>query len=290
MSDRDWRLIREEGLDGTTAMAYDEVAAETVADGGPATVRVYRWLPSTLSLGYRQPAADVDFDFCDRREIRVTRRPTGGGAIYHDTYGDISYSIIAPADDVPGDLMDAYEQLCEPLFAFFRELGVDARFVEAEAPAIYEPACYLRALHPAHDIVAGPDGRKISGNAQYRQKEAVVQHGSITYELQADEHLGCFADPGVTAAEFRDRVTSIAEQTGESDGEAPTGTGEDVNPLGGMALRRARAVRVLEDALADWADAEAGDWTDDERARAAALAESKYASDAWIRDRQDPTD
>ncbi|MFB6206484.1 MAG: biotin/lipoate A/B protein ligase family protein, partial [Haloglomus sp.] len=111
MSDRDWRLVREEALDGPLAMAYDEIAAETVAEGGPATVRVYQWRPGTLSMGYRQDPATVDFDYCEAQGISVTRRPTGGGAIYHDTVGDISYSIIAPADDVPGNLMDAYEQL-----------------------------------------------------------------------------------------------------------------------------------------------------------------------------------
>ena len=51
----DWRLISEELLDGPMAMALDEVAAETVAAGGPATVRLYQWFPSTVSpLSTRQ--------------------------------------------------------------------------------------------------------------------------------------------------------------------------------------------------------------------------------------------
>lgn len=266
--DGDWRLIREEPHEGPAAMAYDAVAAETAAAGGPWTVRLYRWRPSTLSLGYRQDPGTVDWSFCDREEIDVVRRPTGGGGIYHDTVGDVSYSVIAPASAVPGDLMETYAAFCEPLFDAFERLGVDARFTGTERAALYEPACYLRALHPAHDIVAG-DGRKLSGNAQYRTREAVVQHGSITFSVDAERHLACFDDPPVTAEEFRGRVTGIDEHA-------------DVG--------RGTVVETLERALADWSGATDGEWTDEERERAAGIADRKFASEAWTREREDPLD
>ena len=79
LADRKWRLIREEARPGPLCMALDAVAAETAAAGGPRTVRVYRWSPATLSLGYRTDAAVVDWAFCEREGIDVVRRPTGGG-------------------------------------------------------------------------------------------------------------------------------------------------------------------------------------------------------------------
>jgi lipoate-protein ligase A len=267
LSDREWRLVREESRRGPTNMALDEIAAETAAAGGPRTVRVYRWEPSTLSLGYRQDPDTVAWAFCDREGITVTRRPTGGGGIYHDEYADISYTIVAPADELPGDLMETYELLCEPIFDAFERLGVDAAFTDEKLPEIHQPACYLRELHPAHDVVA--DGKKISGNAQYRRKDAVIQHGSLKFDVDAERHLGTFADPGTTPAEFRERVTSIRELA-------------DVS--------RADAVAAVEDALREWADAEAGSWTDDELSRARDRAKAKFESDAWVRDREDPLD
>ena len=179
LAERNWRVIGEATDDGPLTMALEEIAAETAADGGPATVRVYTW-PDVLSLGYKQDPDTVDWAFCEREGISVTRRPTGGGAIYHDHYADLSYSIVVPAESAPGDLMDCYELFCDPILDAFAEIGVDARFVGAERAAVHQPACYLRALHPAHDIV-GPDGRKIGGNAQYRRKDAVVQHGSLSH-------------------------------------------------------------------------------------------------------------
>jgi len=264
-ADREWRLIREEARDGPLQMALDEVAAETAVTEGVRTVRVYRWEPSTLSLGYRQDPATVDWPACEANGVSVTRRQTGGGGIYHDSHGDLSYSIVAPADELPGDLMDCYELLCEPILTAFDRMGVDAAFADEEYPSLYEPSCYLRGIHPAHDVLAG--GRKIAGNAQYRQRDAVIQHGSLSYAVDAASHLAVFADPGVSAERFRERVTGIREESG---------------------IDRERAVEVLESTLAEWADAEEGGWTDGELDRARELAATKYGADSWVRDREAP--
>jgi lipoate-protein ligase A len=262
--DRDWRLVREEARPGPVQMALEEVAAETAATGGPRTVRVYRWEPSTLSLGYGQDPATIDWEYCQRTGIDVTRRPTGGGAIYHDAVGDISYSIVAPAEELPGELLAAYKRLCEPLFDAFDRLGLDARFADKEAPEIHRPACYLRALDPAHDVAV--DGRKISGNAQYRQRDSVIQHGSVTFLRAAEAHLGVF-EADLSAERFRERVTSIREQA---------------------SVDRQRAVEALETALGQWAGADEGEWTDQELERARERAETKYATEAWTRRRTAP--
>jgi lipoate-protein ligase A len=276
LAERAWRLVREEARSGPMNMALDEIAAETVASGGPRTVRVYRWEPSTLSLGYRQDPDTVDWEHCADAGVTVTRRQTGGGGIYHDAYGDISYSIVAPKDELPGSLMDAYALLCEPVLDAFERMGVPAHFATSERPEKYPPACYLRELHPAHDVVVGgPESdaqggsaddrpRKVSGNAQYRRKDAVIQHGSLTYAVDAEAHLAVFDDPAATPAEFRDRVTGIEDHA---------------------EVSRAEAVAHLESALADWADAEEGSWTDEELALARERAAEKYDTDEWTRRR-----
>ena len=269
LADREWRLIREEARSGAMQMALDEIAAETAAAGGPRTVRVYRWTPSTLSLGYGQNPDTVDWAHCEAAGVGVTRRQTGGGGIYHDAFGDISYSIVAPAAEVPGDLLESYHLLCTPVLDAFRRMGVDAGFVDRERSALHPPACYLRALHPAHDVVvsdadADGDARKVSGNAQYRRKDAVVQHGSLTYRALPEDHLAVFADPDVAPDAFAGRVTGVDEHA-------------DVS--------RVAAVDAVESALAEWTDAAEGSWTDDELERARDRAAEKYARDEWVRRR-----
>lgn len=263
LADREWRLIREDTRRGPMQMALDEVAAETAADGGPRTVRLYRWDPSCLSLGCHQRPDSVDWNACEANGVDVTRRQTGGGGIYHDNWGDISYSIVAPAEELPGDLMDCYHLLCEPILDAFRELGIDANYVAGERPSIHQPACYLRKLNPAHDVVSEDGaGRKLAGNAQYRRKDAVIQHGSITFSVDAENHLDCFAEPETTPAEFRDRVVGIDELA-------------DVS--------RAEAVSVFEETLTDWADAEEGNWQESELERGEERVAEKYENDEWVK-------
>ncbi|WP_049927636.1 lipoate--protein ligase family protein [Halopiger goleimassiliensis] len=267
LADREWRLVRDEPRDGATQMALEEVAAETALEEDVRTVRVYSWEPSTLSLGYRQDADTVDWEYGEREGIDVTRRQTGGGGIYHDRYADISYTIVAPADEVPGDLMDCYALFCEPILEGLRRMGVDADFAAAEQASIYQPSCYLRDINPAHDVVAPADGdqpSKISGNAQYRQRDVVIQHGSISYDLEPEHHVGVF-ETEVHADAFSDRVTSIREQTG---------------------MDRDEAVDALASALGDWCDADEDEWRDDELEAAEKLAERKFGTDSWVRDRE----
>lgn len=252
-------------------MALDEIAAETAADGGPRTVRVYRWSPGTLSLGYHQDAETVNWDYCASNNVDVTRRQTGGGGIYHDFVGDISYSITAPAEELPGDLMECYRLLLEPVLRAFEWLDVPVAFAEEKQPALHHPSCYLRELHPAHDVVVpgeefgGGAARKISGNAQYRRRDAVIQHGSITFSSRPERHLAVFDEPDVTPEQFRDRVTAIDEHT---------------------AATRKTAVRALERSLAQWADASEGSWTEEEVDRARERVDEKYGNDAWVREKE----
>ncbi|WP_439025395.1 lipoate--protein ligase family protein [Haloarchaeobius sp. DT45] len=262
---REWRLIREESRDGPTNMALDEIAAKSATEDGVRTIRVYQWDPSCLSLGYGQAPESVDWAFCEQEGIDVTRRQTGGGGIYHDYHADISYSIVAPAEELPGDLMECYELLCDPILDAFANMGVDADFADQTYPSIHQPACYLRDIHPAHDVLAG--GQKISGNAQYRQREAVIQHGSLSFDLATAKHCGVFSgEPD--RDRFEERVTSIHAQSGIDRGEA---------------------VGTLEDTLQDWARADEGAWTADELAAAADLADAKYRRDTWNRERTDPS-
>ena len=269
LDDREWRLVREETWDGAMNMALDEVAAATAASGGPRTVRVYRWDPGTLSLGYNQDPETIDWEFCDREGISVTRRPTGGGGIYHDTYGDISYTIVAPASELPGNLMDTYALLCEPILDTFERLGVPATFAKESLPALHQPACYLRELHPAHDVVVRThgDSRKISGNAQYRRKDAIIQHGSLKYDLRPARHLGTFVEPGVSPDGLRERVTTIKEH---------------------VDVSRSEAVDALEASLQEWANAEKDTWRPSEVSAARTRAREKFRSDTWNRERTDP--
>ena len=86
---------------------------------------------------------------------RVSAQISGGGAVLNSSYGEITYSIVAPEDDprISTDVTESYRYLCHGIVEGLAILGIEAQF------------------KPINDIVVG--GRKISGNAQIRRYGAV---------------------------------------------------------------------------------------------------------------------
>ena len=149
--------------DAPTQMAIDEaIAINRLVEDNPNTVRLYRWKPSAVSIGYFQSLEkEVNLDECSRLGVDVIRRITGGGAVFHDYNGEITYSLVAPETDpkMPRDILASYQVICGAIMDGLKRLRVDAEF------------------KPVNDIAAG--GKKISGNAQTRRHGVVLQHGTV---------------------------------------------------------------------------------------------------------------
>ena len=89
------RVLPHEAGDGPANMARDEALLDLVAaEPGSAAFRTYGWTEPTLSLGYFQAIAEAEAD-PRWRGVPVVRRPTGGGAIWHDR--EVTYALASPA-------------------------------------------------------------------------------------------------------------------------------------------------------------------------------------------------
>lgn len=193
-----WRLIDLRIENAPTQMAIDEAIAMTVKRGDtPSTIRLYRWKPSAVSIGYFQSIEkEVDLKVCEKYGVDVTRRITGGGAVYHDYHGELTYSLITPERDpkIPRDILESYELICGAIVKGLEDLGVSSQF------------------KPINDIVSG--GKKISGNAQTRRHGSLLQHGTILVDSDLKRMFQVLrvsetkiSDKFIKAAE--ERVTNI---------------------------------------------------------------------------------
>ncbi|MFX0097652.1 MAG: biotin/lipoate A/B protein ligase family protein [Candidatus Hodarchaeota archaeon] len=197
----EWRLIDLEVLSGPMTMAIDEAILRLTALGrSPPTLRLYRWNPSTVSIGYFQSIhEEVDLEVCRELEVDVVRRITGGGAVYHDYDGEITYSMIVKEDNpkIPRNIMESYRLICQGIVGGIKNLGLNAEF------------------KPINDIIA--NGRKISGNAQTRRQNVFLQHGTILVDFDPE---AMFKVLKVSRAKIsdkliqsvRERVTSIRNE------------------------------------------------------------------------------
>ena len=83
-------------------MAVDEAIMKArIENRVPNTLRFYQWSPSAVSIGRFQTLADeIHVDNCRKHGVDIVRRITGGGAVYHDQDGEITYSIVAKLSDL----------------------------------------------------------------------------------------------------------------------------------------------------------------------------------------------
>jgi len=183
-----WRWIDTGFEDGATQMAIDQAILECSETVGMPTMRVYRWNPFCISLGYHQKLESMDEAACNEAGIHVVRRPTGGRAVYHAE--EVTYSVIMPKSSTQylDNVAALYMMLSEGLARGIRGLGVPA---ELEKRSVDLNEHYKKSLSVScfsaaarHEILV--NGRKLVGSAQRHLTEGMLQHGSI---LTGDAHL-----------------------------------------------------------------------------------------------------
>jgi lipoate-protein ligase A len=256
----DWRLIEIEQHGAHMNMALDEACAEAVArrDVLP-TIRFYRWKPAAVSIGYFQSLEDeVDTARCDEEGVEVVRRRTGGGAVYHDYDGEITYSVIGPVQRFPRGITESYHLICGWVMDALAELRIGTEF------------------KPVNDIILaagtkGPEGepvggKKISGNAQTRRNGILLQHGTILYTVDLKKMFSLLkvgkekiSDKMIASAE--ERVTSLKK----------------IRP----DLELGDLYKALLGGFTSGKKVECGEWTLAELARAQELTESRYSQKEW---------
>jgi len=249
-----WRLLPLRVDDAFTSMAIDEALLKLNSeDESPNTIRFWRWLPSTVSIGcFQSVEHEVDLEVAKRYGVNVVRRITGGGAVFHDHGGELTYSVVCKQGDVPDDIIESYRLICGGLVHGFERLGLRAEF------------------KPVNDVLG--NGKKISGSAQTRRWGSVLQHGTV---LIAPDVRRMFELLKVSPEKISDKfITSVFERvtTVERElGRKPSF--EEVREAMSRGFEKSLDVKLSK-----------GELTSDELKLADEL-KPKYASDKWLRKR-----
>ena len=110
-------------------------------------------------IGKNQNAyGELDVDYVEKNNIKVVRRLTGGGAVFHDI-GNVNFSFIVPGEEHA--VLD-FARFTAPIIQALSDLGI--KDVE---------------LSGRNDIHIG--GSKISGNAQSSYNGKTLHHGTLLY-------------------------------------------------------------------------------------------------------------
>ena len=148
---------------------------------------------NTIVVGkYQNTAEEVNRQYVDEHGIRVVRRLSGGGAVYHDK-GNLNYTLIVDQADYEDFNFRAF---VAPVMKVLEKFGVEAQF------------------NGRNDMTI--NGLKFSGSSQYSRNGRLLHHGCI----MLDSNLLSVAEAlNVKPAKFesksmksvRSRVTTINE-------------------------------------------------------------------------------
>ena len=190
-----WRFIDDGEHSGALNMARDEAIATGSGPGSPPTLRVYRFEPAAVSIGRFQPVRGfIDLETCERQNLEIVRRPTGGLAILH--LDDFTYSVSLPRQPCAPHTTDQYFALVAGgILEALLELGIKGRVVSHRGTGVRtSPWCFDGAF----GVDIEWQGMKICGSAQRMFREAVLQHGSLFHSV----HSGLLEDIAVEGHGF----------------------------------------------------------------------------------------
>jgi lipoate-protein ligase A len=258
-----WRLLVDGPHDGAWNMAADEALAEAVDAGASRPVlRLYRWQPLCLSLGFSQPFEVADAIYCTWNGIDIVRRPTGGRAVLHDV--EMTYAVAAPlaVGPFPADLQECYRTICLALIAGLRQLGVVAELAgEPEGGHVRPTEAIPCFIGPAAGEVVVV-GRKLIGSAMRKIGNSILQHGSLLEDWDNDLQAGCvgLAD----GAALRAAVITLRDLLGSVPGSdsVANAIAQGFEERFGITFERSQL-------------------TEQEQARAMLLARERYGNERW---------
>ena len=167
--DIDFEVIHGPVVDPMVNVALDETLVEDVAAGRRKPfMRLWEWNGPQVVIGsFQSYQNEVQPDGVERYGITVSRRVTGGGAMFMEPGNCITYSLVIPTALVDGmSFEQAYPYLDQWVMEVLEKLGIKAKYV------------------PLNDIAS--EAGKIGGAAQKRWANGyMVHHVTMAYDIDA---------------------------------------------------------------------------------------------------------
>lgn len=199
---------------------------------------------NTIVIGKHQNTAEeVNQAFVDAHGIRVARRLSGGGAVYHDK-GNLNFTFIVDQDQAPDF---NFKVFVVPVINALAKIGVKAEFTGRNDLTI--------------------NGMKFSGNSQYAKKGRLLHHGCI----MLDSNLTNVADAlTVKKAKYESRgIKSVHSRVTCINANAP------------QPIYMNKFKELLKDAAFQSNEIKAYELTEEDMAAITKLRDEKYVTWDW---------
>ncbi len=173
-------------------LALEEFLIRTLDCGAGDYLLLYINEPSIV-LGKNQSIyKEVNFEFLRNGQLKLARRITGGGTVYHDP-GNLNFSIITKFHD---SKVNNYRYFNMQIIETLGRAGIDAH------------------LDERNNIIS--QGKKISGSAQFTNRKNIISHGTLLFNadlnvLRASLKKNDFKVESKAVASVNSSVMNISE-------------------------------------------------------------------------------
>lgn len=278
-NNRPFRFIYTGENDSATNMAIDEAVMTGLRQGtSEPLLRIYKWQPPTITIGYFQSAEDIDFERCRHDDIGVVRRLTGGRAVLH--WEELTYSILFSAGDfTPFHKKEIFTFIARCLVDSLSLLGIHAGIAEKTRGDMKSADCFAA---PAQYEVESVGQQKLIGSAQTIKDGVVLQHGAIPYTgryTDIEKYLKKDEGSGRKNATLKRAAPKSA--TSAPKRAAPK-RATSLSLVSGRSVSDEELLDALREGFSKYLPLTEGALTDGENSLAVELADRKYASDDWM--------
>ena len=258
-----WRLLKLEANNAFMNMAIDEaILYARKANEVPNTLRFYSWNPSAVSIGrFQNVEKEVYLEECRRAGIDVVRRISGGGTVFHDADGEVTYSVVADTQDIGAkDVADVYSRIYAAISEALRIVGITSDYCAGDTKNC--PNLTVKS-------------RKISGSAQANKGDLVLQHGTLLLDANLQRMFTFLRVPWASTQMqvievAKNRITSICNELGHSLSHETA-----INAIA-HGFAAALNIQVIENV-----QTLTSELTPKEKKLAAKLCKEKYSTKEW---------
>lgn len=153
-------LIQNENLNPYFNLALEEYLLKEVEED---CFMLWQNEPCVVVGKNQNVLNEINENFVRKNNIKLARRLSGGGAVYHDL-GNLNFTFII--NDTENSLRN-YKKFLTPIIEALGTLGMRAEMSER------------------NDLII--DGLKFSGNAQYKHKNRLLHHGTILFSSSLND-------------------------------------------------------------------------------------------------------
>lgn len=183
-------------------LALDEaIFLEVVKGNSPPTFRFYRNSNAVIIGCFQLAEQEIDINYAIKKDIKIAKRFTGGGAVYHDL-GGLNYSIISKDHfDIGMNVSRLFSTMIGGALASFKGMGLEA------------------ASGGLNDVSI--NGKKVLGAAATIKSDAILFHAAVLVNTNLETLVSVLKVPGVKLKDknistILERVANIQNISGKN--------------------------------------------------------------------------